>query len=90
MNTELLEEAISQSVINRDVDNAESVLSRFGKVKFCDEGYDDIINTATDFQDSEDNYLLYRTYDLTADNKEYHIIFYYGDNTHCVASYQIL
>lgn len=86
MNTELLEKAISQSVINRDVDNAEYVLSQFGKVKFCDEGYDD----AVDSQDSEDNYVMYRSFNLTADDKEYHIKFYYGDQSRCVGSYQIL
>ena len=85
MDTKFLDGAIMHNIVGRDINNAESILSRFGKVKFCDEGYDDAI----DDQDSEDNYVMYRSFDLTADNKEYHIKFYYGDNSRCVECYQI-
>ena len=85
MDIKFLDGAIMRNIIGRDINNAESVLSRFGKVKFCDEGYDDAI----DDQDCEDKYVMYRSFDLTADNKEYHIKFYYGDQSRCVGSYQI-
>lgn len=85
MDTKFLEEVLWHTTMSRDVNNAEYVLSQFGKVKFCDEGYDDAI----DNQESEDNYVMYRSFDLTADNKEYHIEFYYGDQSRCVGSYQI-
>lgn len=85
MDIKFLEEIISHTIMGRDISNAEYVLSQFGKVKFCDEGYDD----AVDSQDSEDKYVMYRSFDLTADNKEYHIKFYYGDESRCVECYQI-
>lgn len=85
MDIKFLEEIISHTIMGRDISNAEYVLSQFGKVKFCDEGYDD----AVDSQDSEDKYVMYRSFDLTADNKEYHIKFYYGDQSRWVGSYQI-
>lgn len=85
MDIKFLEEIISHTIMGRDISNAEYVLSQFGKVKFCDEGYDD----AVDSQDSEDKYVMYRSFDLTANNKEYHIKFYYGDQSRWVGSYQI-
>ena len=85
MDAKFLEEVISHTLMGRDINNAEYVLSQFGKVKFCDEGYDDAIVS----QDSEDKYVMYRSYDLTADNKEYHVKFYYGSKTRKVSWYQI-
>lgn len=85
MDTKFLDEVLWLGIMGRDISNAEYILSQFGEVKFCDEGYDDAI----DIQDSEDNYVIYRSFDLTADNKEYHIKFYYGDQSRCVGSYQI-
>ena len=85
MDAKFLEEVISHTIMGWDINNAEYVLSQFGKVKFCDEGYDD----AVDSQDSEDKYVMYRSYDLTADNKEYHVKFYYGSQTRKVSWYQI-
>lgn len=85
MDTKFLDEVLWHTTMSRDVNNAEYVLSQFGKVKFCDEGYDDAVGSL----ESEDMYVMYRSFDLTADNKEYHIKFYYGDQSRCVGSYQI-
>lgn len=86
MDTKFLDGAIMHNIVGRDINNAESVLSRFGKVKFCDEGYDDAI----DDQDSEDNYVMYRSFDLTADNKKRcHVKLYYGDQSRRVGTYGI-
>lgn len=85
MDAKFLEEVISYTIMGRDINNAEYVLSQFGKVKICDEGYDDAVVS----QDSEDKYVMYRSYDLTADNKEYHIKFYYGNQAREVTWYQI-
>lgn len=81
MDTKFLDEVLWHTTMSRDVNNAEYVLSQFGKVKFCDDAVDSL--------ESEDNYVMYRSFDLTADNKEYHIKFYYGDQSRCVGSYQI-
>lgn len=85
MDTKFLDEVLWHTTMSRDVNNAEYVLSQFGKVKFCDEGYDDAVGSL----ESEDMYVMYRSFGLTADNKEYHIKFYYGDQSRCVGSYQI-
>lgn len=85
MDKKFLDEVLWHALMGRDINNAEFVLTQFGKVKFCDEGYDD----AVDSLDSEDKYVMYRSYDLTADNKEYHIKFYYGSQAREVSWYQI-
>ena len=85
MDKKFLDEVLWHAIMSKDVNNAEYVLSQFGKVKFCDEGYDDAVGSL----ESEDMYVMYRSFDLTADNKEYHIKFYYGDESRCVMYYQI-
>lgn len=66
------EDDISQALLAKDIDDAEDILSRFGKVKFVDEKIDD-----GDDGDGEDEYVMMRSYNV---GKKY-VRIYYGNNT---------
>ena len=69
----------------KDIDDAEILLKKYGDVRYCDEGIDDGI----DDDDSEDEYLMYKSFDVSDGKKSYHITFYYGNNTFEVTDYRI-
>ena len=66
------ENDISQALLAKDIDDAEDILARFGKVKFVDEKIDD-----GDDGDGEDEYVMMRSYNV---GKKY-VRIYYGNNT---------
>lgn len=76
-----LETRLIADTMDTDIDAVEEYLSSLGKVRECDEGIADGI----DDEDSEDEYVMYRSYDLNANGKGFHIIFSYGNNTRSIA-----
>ena len=64
---------IYNALIGENIDDAEDILSQFGKVRFVDESIDDGI----DDDDSEDEYVMMRSYDVG----KIHVRIYYGDNS---------
>lgn len=84
---ENLEFEICKNLIGRDIDSAEDILARYGELRFCDEKIDEGI----DDEDSEDGYLIMRSYELTlTDGTDYYIRLYFGDNTRKITSISIL
>ena len=69
----------------KDVDDAEEILKKYGDVRYCDEGIDDGI----DDDDSEDEYLMYKSFDIFDGKQTYHVILYYGNNTFELTDYRI-
>lgn len=69
-----------------DIDAVEEALKAYGELKDCDCGIDDGI----DDDDCEDEYLMYKSFDLkTKGNKKFHIILYYGDNSFLFTDFNI-
>ena len=76
-----LETRLIADTMDTDIDSVEEYLSALGDTRECDEGIADGI----DDEDCEDEYVMYRSYDLNANGKRFHIIFSYGNNTRDIA-----
>lgn len=78
---------ICNNLISRDINSVEDILSKYGELRFCDEKIDEGI----DDEDSEDEYLMMQSYELTlTDGTDYYIRIYFGDNTREITSISIL
>ena len=75
-----IEETLNGMTFIKDVDDVVDYLETLGEVHFCDEGIDDGI----DDEDCEDEYVMYRSYDLD----DLHIILYYGNNSYLFTAFE--
>ena len=79
-------DTLNDMTFEKDVDDVEEYLKTLGSLCFCDEGIDD----GVDDDDCEDEYVMYRSFDLTIKGVgDYDIVLYYGNNTYLFTTFDI-
>ena len=80
----LFEADLIASLEDSDVDEVVDMLKAHGEVKFVDEKIDD----GVDDDESEDEYVMMRSYNLTTpDGHKFYIRLYYGNNSYKFTAY---